>query len=372
MAGPRGGPFGGPRGHSSRRHLLQILAAAGLSLVALPPGRPLSAADPQVRYLTWGGYDAPELFSDYLEIHDEPPEVSVFTGLDEVFAGLSGGLVADVIHPCFEAVPRWREAGLIRAIDTTRLRFWGGVLPELKKLPAIADDDGTWFIPVDWGQTSITYRTDLVDVGYGGESWNMLWDSRYEGRIAVIGLAEDSWWSAAIYAGLAAGPPDEAAFQAVRELLRLQRPLVRFYADDMARVERGLESGELVAAMTWNDTPRRLRERGVPVKFAQPKEGALTWCCGLVLHDRAPAYDKAHDLIDSLISPEVGAYMIETFGFGHANRLSFDRVGEDLLIDSGLSRAPRELLKPAVFVGAQDKEVSARIERDWSEVSGGR
>ncbi len=367
-----GGPLGGRSGLGSRRHLLRALGAAGLSLVALSPGRPLTAAGSRVRYLTWGGYDAPELFSDYLEIHDEPPDVSVFAGMDQVFADLNGGMTADVVHPCFEAVPRWREAGLIGAIDTKRLRFWGGVLPELKKLPGAASEADTWFVPVDWGQTSITYRTDLVDVGYGGESWSMLWDSRYEGRIAVIGLAEDSWWSAAIYAGLASGPPDDAAFRAVRELLRLQRPLVSFYADDMARVERGLESGELVAAMTWNDTPRRLRAKGVPVKFAQPKEGALTWCCGLVLHQRAPAYDKAHDLIDSLISPEVGAYMIETFGFGHANRLSFDRVGEDRLIDSGLSRSPRELLKKAVFVGPQDGEVSARIERDWSEVSGGR
>ena len=331
----------------------------------------VAAAEPQARYVTWRGFDDPRLFAGYRDKHGGLPEITVFDNQNDVFTSLSEGLAADVVHPCYEVLPRWREANLIQSIDTARLRFWGGILPELRALPGVELLGRTWFVPVDWGQTSIAYRSDLVELPEGEESWSLLWDERYRGRVAVIALAEDAWWSAAIYAGVAGAPLDEAAFREVRGLLDRQRGLVRFYARDMAEVERALAAGELVAAMTWSDSVRRLRRRGLPVRFADPKEGALTWCCGLVRRSGSLEHDKAHDLIDALISPEAGAAIIETFGFGHANRLSFERVGEVQLEEAGLPRSPRALMQRAVFPSWQPPEVRRRIQSDWAAVLAG-
>ncbi len=130
-------------------------------------------------------------------------------------------------------------------------------------------------------------------------------------------------------------------------------------------------SGELVAAMTWNDSANRLRGEGIPVKFADPKEGALTWCCGVVLHAEAPNPDLALELIDSMISPETGVYCIREFAYGHANLKAADAFSDADLAERGLTRDPAETLAAGHNVGGVDPSVQQRINRDGEEFTAG-
>ena len=355
----------------TRREFSRTLAAAGLSLAALPVPRGTARAAGAPTYFTWRGYDTPALFPEYIETHEENPAFTTFRDPEEAFRAVRAGFEVALVHPCYEAVPRWRDADLIQPIDTTRLPFWGGVMPKLKDLPGTRFLGRQWFVPVDWGQTSFTYRTDLVALPEEGETWGLLWDERYRGRIAVSDHLQDAWWCAAIHAGLDLERIGDADLPTVRSLLVEQRPLLRAYASDPAVLEQGLASGEIVAAMTWNESAVRLRAQGLPVKFANPAEGALTWCCGVVLRKNTPDLDKAHDLINALLDPRAGAHLIDAFGYGHANINAFDRVDKARLTRLGLSEKPHEVVRDAVFVGPQPPDLIAKIERDWRRVLSG-
>ena len=54
----------------------------------------------------------------------------------------------------------------------------------MRKLDGQWYDDQLYYIPTMYGGVSILYRSDLVDVEE--ESWSMLWDERYSGKIAPI------------------------------------------------------------------------------------------------------------------------------------------------------------------------------------------
>ncbi|MEX0922843.1 MAG: extracellular solute-binding protein [Rhodovibrionaceae bacterium] len=303
----------------------------------------------------------------------------VFADAEEAFQKLQAGFVADVIHPCSGDTPRWKEAGLIQAIDTSKLSNFPDINPALLKIGGTQFDGEQYFMPWEWGQTSITYRTDLVEVPPEGESWSMLWNPDYAGKIHMMAAAEDAWWCAAIYAGIDVTKTNddglitvtEAEIQRVRKLLTDQRDLVRLYSSDMTTIEQALASGELVAAMTWNESPLALQGEGIPVKFADPKEGALTWCCGLVLHSEAPALEKALALMDAMVSPEVGQYCIEEFGYGHSNVKAFELVAEEDLTARGLTKNPMETIAKGHFVNAVDPTVQTAINRDWEEIIAG-
>ena len=75
----------------------------------------------------------------------------------------------------------------------------------------------------------------------------------------------DAWFATAAYAGVDLNNIQEDDFAKVSELLREQRALARFYSSDPTSLEQSLASGELVAAITWNDAAFRLRQSGVPV-----------------------------------------------------------------------------------------------------------
>ena len=276
------------------------------------------------------------------------------------------------LTPCNAVLPRWVASGLLQPFDLAQLSNWDDVIPALKNLDGAVHDGGTYFAPMDWGQTSITYREDLVDLMGEEESWGMLWDERYAGQIGVIASAGDTWWCATIFAGIDFNDmTTEENFNKVATLLRQQRPLVRLYTDDVTTLEQALASGELVAAMTWNSSPVDLKRQNVPVKWANPKEGALTWVCGAVMHKDAPNPERAHDIIDSLISVDTGRFLIDEYGYGHSNSKSFDEVSEERLAELGLTRNPSEMLDAGKFQIPLDEEFTSNMNAEFEQIKAG-
>lgn len=362
-------------GKMSRRAFSQSLLAAGVGMMAVPlAGRKAAAAaEDQATYFTWGGYDIPELFVPYQEKHGELPNFSIFGGSEEALTKMRGGFVVDVSHPCNQALPRWVASGLFQPIDTGRLSNWPDVIPELVNLPGndAEGDANVWLAPFDWGQTSVTYRTDLFELE-GEESWDMLWDKRYAGRLGSLASGGDAWWCGAIKAGVPLSEiHTDEAFEKIAAVMREQRPLIRTYTDDTTTLEQALSAGEMVAAMTWNASATLLKSEGVPVKFAKPKEGALTWVCGLMVHKDAPNIDSAYDVIDSLLSVESGKFMINDYGYGHSNKKSFELFDDETLAGLGLSSNPIEILEAGHFQVPQTQEWETKMNTLFEEIKAG-
>jgi len=206
----------------------------------------------------------------------------------------------------------------------------------------------------------------------GEESWDMLWDERYKGRLGSLASGGDAWWCGAIKAGVPLTEIDTPeAFEKIAAAMRAQRPLIRLYTDDTTTLEQALASGEMVAAMTWNSSATLLQSEGVPVRFAQPKEGALTWVCGLMIHKDAPNLDRAHDIIDSLLSVESGKFMIKDYGYGHSNIRSFDEFDEETLQGLGLSKNPADILAGGHFQIPQSQEWEAKMNALFEDIKAG-
>jgi len=356
----------------SRRAFARRLAEAGLALAFMPALGRGARAEEQAIYFTWTDYNDPKLFPAYMEKNGAPPDMPIFGDVEEALQKIRAGFVVDVVHPCSGDPRRWRLADLLAPIDTGKLSNWPDVFDALKTVNGVNADGKQWFVPFDWGQTSITYRPDLVDLNGREESWGLLWDERYKGKLASMAAAEDAWYCAAIYAGLDVTKELTMADVAkVGPLLEKQRPLLHFYSTDTTSVEQALASGEVVAAMTWNQSPLTLKSQGINVKFANPKEGALTWCCGLVLMKNAPHPDKAHELIDAMIDPRSGQQLITTLGYGHSNQKSFDLVSVDDLDARGLSKHPLDILNRGRFLASQPPEIDQAITEQYEKLKAG-
>jgi spermidine/putrescine transport system substrate-binding protein len=345
-------------GKLDRRDLLKGLSAMGVCFVAAPvmSRRAAAAAADQATFFTWGGYDVPDFVAPYTKKHGEPPNFATFGGSEEALTKIRAGYVIDVSHPCNQAIPRWVASGLFRTLDTSKLSNWPDIMPQLYNLAGNMADGKPYMAPVDWGRTSITYRTDLVDLQGQEESWGILWDERYKGRLGMLASGGDSWWCGAIYAGVDFNElASEAGFKKVADLMRKQRPLIRTYTDDTTTLEQALASGELVAAMTWDSSAVVLKGQGVPVKFANPKEGALTWVCGAMMHKDAPHPD----------------WLIAENGYGHSNSKSFDQFSAEELAELGLSRNPADILSAGKFQVPQTQEFETAMNKEFEQIKAG-
>jgi spermidine/putrescine-binding protein len=334
----------------SRRELARSAAAAGLAMVTLPAiMKPKANAAGELVYLTWSGYDLPEFNPSYSAKYGGEPEYSIFANQEEAVQKVNGGFVADVVHPCSETVIRWSQAGLIKPIDTSRIESWDKIWPDLKGLQNANDEQGNvLFCPWEWGNSSIIYRTDLVDAE---ESWMMMFDEKYAGKISMYNEAA----AAVEIAGMALGYEnifslDDAQLAEVKKLLQKQRELCRFYWNSQSEIEQGLASGEIVMAYGWNDGLLHLKQQGVPVAYAVPKEGIRTWVCGFILTNVGEGDEQAvYDFMNSRLEVAAGKYLIENYGYGHANSDSFAAVPKSTLDELGIGE-PEKVMSESVFL----------------------
>jgi spermidine/putrescine transport system substrate-binding protein len=354
-------------GRLTRRQTNKALVSAGLMSIGMVFGPKMAgaAAADHPTVFTWSGYEDDGFMGSYVEAYGEKPNFSFWGDEEEAFAKMRAGFDPDVTAPCSYKINHWNDAGMLAEIDSDRLTNWSEQIPSLTNVPDTIHDGKRLWICEDWGQTSITYRTDLVDIEE--ESWGLVWDKRYAGRLSMIDSLIDGVMVAAIYIG-AKDPynmtPDEVA--TTKEALQEQIPLLRFYSNSMTEVEQALASGELVAAVTWNASALELSNQGLPVRFMVPKEGAMTWTCGLSLMSWAdPAkLDRSYAVLDSYISKESGYWEITNWGYGHANARAFDSVTDEELAARGLSNDPDALINSGIFQAAigNEPELQAMFE----------
>jgi spermidine/putrescine transport system substrate-binding protein len=325
-------------GRLSRREFGRALGAMGLAVTAFAPRR--VRAEANLTVYEWSGYEVPELHPGFADKHGGEPNFGFFGSEEEALQKLLSGYQVDVTHPCSYNVKRWRDASVIQAVDTSRLSNYADIWPKFQSVPQAQADGKTWFVPFDCGNSSILYRTDLVDpADVKDPSWALLFNEKYKGRLAMYNtdttLVEIAARVLGIYDDYLHLNADQLA--QVKAMLIKQRELLRFYWDDTTQLEQALASGELVAAYAWNGSVKMLKDQGVPVDYMVPKEGILTWVCGLVRGVGNGDEQAAYDFIDAMISPEAGAYLISQQGYGHSNRKAYELVPKDVLESLGFA-----------------------------------
>lgn len=342
-----------PRVALNRRDVLAGLTAAGVvpTFHLASTGRGVQADEGQATYFGWAGYDDENLWQAYVEQEGAAPEFTFWGDEEEGIAKMRAGFTPDVVFPCNYSIKKWVDSGMLQPVDVSRLSNWDDIIPALKDVPGSTIDGDHYWVPVDWGLTSILYRTDLAPEYVDDESWMILWDPKYKSQVAAF----DSLVDGVVIAGIVAGldnPFDystQDALDTIRPYLEDLTANLRYYSNDYTSMEQGLASGELVAATTWNESVVRLKGEGLPVAFMNPKEGAMTWVCGLSIATDSPYPDKAHALINAFLDPRSRAYEMEVFGYGAATQSAFDLVSEDVLAALGLSKNPQEILAAGIY-----------------------
>src|SRR5262245_64702819 len=160
---------------------LSILALF-LALAALPgalrgSGAAVAEESGELVVLDWPGYDAEGFWTDFKTKYPDA-KVSFEIGASDadIYGKIKAGSQADIIHPYTGWLRLYVDEGLVEEIDVTKLANWDKVPENLK---AIGRFNGKqYFIPWDWGFSSILYRTDKVKGKI--DSWEALINTQYK------------------------------------------------------------------------------------------------------------------------------------------------------------------------------------------------
>lgn len=350
-------------GRLTRRRLLQTMASLGIGVVSAPLlGRAAAAAD-TLSVMTWSGYDIPELAPAFFTAHGAP-DFTLMASDNEGFEKVRAGFRPDLTHHTSFMLQKLRDAGFIQPVNVERLTYWNDFFPEIQKVGMAGGQN--WIAPCSWGNSSVIYRKDLVEIEE--PSWGLLWDERYAGRLAGRDAPEFVF-----VAGLYSGAQDPWAMTdeeltAAKAALLAQKPLLRFYWASQTELEQSLASGEIVAAYGWNASVALLKKQGIDMAMLNPKEGLITWTDGLVLYKDHPGpEDLAYEFMNAYMSPEVGQFLIEAYGYGSGNMNAFDRVPASRLDELGIAE-PGKILATSWFQKSPSAELQQKAIAIMDEV----
>lgn len=327
-------------GGMTRRQMLAGLASVGVVALPLKPAR---AQGVNLSVLSWAGYEDPSLHPAFAKKYGASPSFTFMGELEEGLQKLRGGFAPDVAHPCVSSVERWKDAGVLKPLDTGKIAQWNDIFPEFQKLDGVQIGADTYNMPWDWGNESVLYRHDKIQPA--DNSIAFLLDERLKGQISMF----DSVESVSAIAGTLSGAKQpwamtDAEIAKAVPIMRKLNANVRFYWTDATQLTQAMASGEILAAWAWNAAVVELKKQNVPVTYMHPKEGLFTWVCGLSLVKNGKGNEtQAYDFLNAMLDPESGKTLVD-WGYGHSNRKTFEIVPKQQLAAMGIPD-PIELMK---------------------------
>ncbi|HUR16667.1 MAG TPA: extracellular solute-binding protein, partial [Candidatus Limnocylindrales bacterium] len=131
--------------------------------------------------LEWSGYEDPLYWADFAEKYPDV-EVNFDFGISDadIYGKMKAGSQSDLFHAYTGWLQFYVDEGLVQEIDTTKLANWDKVPDHFKQVGQI--DGKQYFLPFDWGFTSILYNTEHVDEV---TSWSALFDETYDNHVSM-------------------------------------------------------------------------------------------------------------------------------------------------------------------------------------------
>lgn len=320
----------------------------------------------------WSGYEDPGFFGGYVEKYNGAPSYSFFGSVDEAFTKLQSGFAADLAHPCSDAVRKWHAAGLLQPLDTSKLKNWGNLLPEIKNVDGVQIEGEVWMMPFDWGNTGLIYRTDKISEDK--ISLQLMADPAFQGKIALPTGAMSSYALAALATGNGANYTNmnDEQFKEASDFLRTVHPNVRFYWADASQMDQAMASGELEMGWAWNQSELNLIWNGTKAKMMRDiDKGISTWVCGYVhLKSSTTPTDQVYDLLNALSDPDSGKYIIENWGYPHANAEAYPISDQATIKKYGFDN-PSAFFEGSLFFDAVTPALEAKMLKEFERIKAG-
>ena len=305
-------------------------ASAGEPSVAGSATEPAAAEPNELLVLEWSGYDAEDFWIDFAEANPDT-DVSFELGDTDanILALMQGGSQADIFHFYTGWQQFYVDEGLVQEIDTSKLANWDKVPVEYQELGQI--DGKQYFVPWDWGFTSILYNTDEVPEV---TSWDALFNEDYAGHVSMWNDGPGAVSVSSYINGWdETNLTDEQLAQIESDWIA-QKPLNAFYwSGEYTDLCPGVEDGTVWVAYAWQGCYAQALTNGHPVAYANPEEGRNSWVGLYGISADSDSPELAHEFLDNKLAELTCSNAVTLFYYGCANGDVMAAVDDPFLIE---------------------------------------
>jgi putative spermidine/putrescine transport system substrate-binding protein/spermidine/putrescine transport system substrate-binding protein len=279
---------------------------------------------PTLNLLVWEGYADPSFVHTFEEQNHCKISASYMGSSDELVAKLRGGSAGnyDVISPSSDVATMISKAGLAAPLDLARIPSYGQLTPKLTSLPLVKSEGVTFGVPFMWGPNPLLYDTTAFP--QTPDTWKVLWDPRYRGKISVWDDLSTVYLAAQVL-GYDKPDPDQIynlsdeQLEAVKKKLLELKPNVRKMWSTGGELTNLFQNHEVIAGMGWPLMTNQLRKLNFPIGETIPKENTTGWIDHLMITAGSDNKELAYKFLEFMIQAETQKKVTDVTGYTPAN-----------------------------------------------------
>ena len=289
---------------------------------------------PTLSLLVWEGYADPSFVRGFEEAHRCKVVASYMGSSDELVAKLRGGSASnyDVVSPSSDVATMIAASGLAAPLDLSKLPSYSQLAPKLRALPLVRVGEKVYGVPFMWGPNPLLYDTTLF--AKPPESWSLLWDPKYRGKISVWDDLSTVCMAAQILGFDKPGPgalynlSDEQLARAKQKLLELKPNIRKIWATG-GELTNLFQNHEVVAAMGWPLMTNQLRKLNFPIGETIPRENTTGWIDHLMITAASEHQELAHAFLEYMIQARTQKGLTDVTGYVPANPLAAQQMSPE-------------------------------------------
>lgn len=256
---------------------------------------------------------------------------TTFESNENMYSKLSGGGVSyDIIIPSDYMVERLMSEDMLLPLDYKNIPNYEKYFDKEKCGSLVENDISDYAVIYNVGTTILIYNKKLVKEE--PDSWTVLWDEQYRGKVLMFNNPRDSFAIAQFVLGQDINTTEMADWDAAAELLLEQRQKVKpEYVMDEIFIK--MESGEYAFATYYAGDYELMVENNPDLGFVFPKEGVNTFYDAMCIPDGSQNKKGAEAFINFMMEPEIALANAEYIYYATPNKAVLEN--EDYsLIDS--------------------------------------
>lgn len=197
------------------------------------------------------------------------------------------------------------KQGAFEKLRLDNIPNYANVVTVLQK-PAYDPGPGIHSVPDIYGSAGLVYNTKQISKPTG---WDLLWDSRFKGKISVRDSAVYRVFLTALYLGQ--NPNKIRDLDAVYAALRNQRDLVVKYSAGTSEMQTLMSNEQAWAGDFVGGRAVILKEQGLPVEYLVPQAGARGFVDCVAIGRGSPARYTAEIFLNHILEPETAVRLSE-------------------------------------------------------------
>lgn len=336
--------------------LAATLVLIGLMVLAAP------IANAQVLNIyNWADYLDDEVIAQFEREYGIRVIYNVYSNNEELHARLRAGASGyDVIFPSDYMIEVLIEEDLLQPIPHEAIPNLANIDERFLNPPF--DPGNKYSVPYFWGTTGIGVNTRYVKEPV--TSWDILWDPKYRGRIAMLNDAREAFAVALKRMGKSINERDMESLQAAKEMLIEQKPLVLTYDSD--NTETLLLSHEVWLAHGYSGDVLLAAFEDPDIIYVVPEEGGVMWMDTMAIPKTARNVDAALKFINFILRPDIAAKLSESIAYPSPNRASYEFTSEEILNNPAI-HPPEELMDKLEWLEDLG-DLTVEVDRLWTEI----